>query len=425
MISDSQGEDSPGQNSPGQNSPGQDSPGQDSLGQDSPDQEAWNDETLPTDGESETEEQPDIVAAAEAEAETLVSDDAVLGTPGPPVNRRSPFMIGLLAAAGVAVTYAAVHLIVISANILALIGLSMFLAVGLEPVVAWLTIHRVRRSIAVAIVAVAVVAIVGGFLTAAIPPLVAQVEAFTHNVPSYLAEMKDHSTTLGKLDARFHLQQHIASMTRSVNGTSFASGLLSAGQLVVNATVSTLTVLVLTVYLLFDLPRIRRTIYRLVPSSRRPRVILIGDEISVKVGGYVLGNVITSLIAGAGTLVWLIAFNVPYPVVLAIMVAILDLIPIIGSTVAGVVVSLVALTVSFPVAIATAAFYIVYRLLEDYLIVPKIMGRVVDVPATVTLLSVLVGAAALGLIGALIAIPAAAAVDVLLRETVYPRLDRS
>src|SRR6185312_13799221 len=103
--------------------------------------------------------------------------------------------------------------------------------------------------------------------------------------------------------------------------------------------------------------------------------------------------------------VWLIAFNVPYPVVLAIMVAILDLIPIIGSTVAGVVVSLVALTVSFPVAIATAAFYIVYRLLEDYLIVPKIMGRVVDVPATVTLLSVLVGAAALGLIGALIAIP--------------------
>ncbi len=117
--------------------------------------------------------------------------------------------------------------------------------------------------------------------------------------------------------------------------------------------------------------------YRLVPHSRRPRAILIGDEILAKVGGYVLGNFITSVIAGLGTYFWLLAFGVPYPLLLAMFVAFLDLIPVIGSTVGGIMVSLVALTVSLPVALATLAFYIVYRLAEDYLIVPRIMGRTV------------------------------------------------
>lgn len=373
----------------------------------------------------EPDRQGDAIAAAHAEADRLRRPDAVLGAPGPPVDRRSPFMWGLLGAAGVAVTFGAVRLIMVAANILALVGLSLFLAVGLEPAVAMLTRWRVRRGIAVTLVAITVVAVVGGFLTAAIPPLVAQIENFAHSLPSYAAQMKDHSTTLGRLDARFHIQAHLSNEAKSVNGSSVASGLLSAGQFVLTATASTVTVLVLTVYLLFDLPRIRRTVYRLLPASRRPRAILIGDEISVKVGGYVFGNILTSLIAGAGTLIWLVIFGVPYPVVLAILVAILDLVPIVGSTIAGVAVSLVALTVSFPIAIATAAFYVLYRLLEDYIIVPKIIGRVVHVPATVTLVSVLIGAAALGLLGALIAIPAAAAVDVLLREIVYPRLDRS
>jgi predicted PurR-regulated permease PerM len=112
-------------------------------------------------------------------------------------------------------------------------------------------------------------------------------------------------------------------------------------------------------------------------------------------------------------------------VVLALMVAVLDLIPIIGSTLAGAIVSLVALTVSLPVAIATLVFYVVYRLLEDYLIVPRVIGKAVAVPATVTIVAVLVGGAVLGLLGALVAIPVAAAIDILLRESVFPRLDRA
>jgi predicted PurR-regulated permease PerM len=333
-------------------------------------------------------------------------------------------MIGLLGAAGVAVTYGVVQLLVVAADILALIGLSLFLAVGLEPAVAWLTRRGLPRAVAVAAITVTIVAVVVGFLFTAIPVLAAQVQSFLRNLPRYVAQMSDHSTTLGLLDQRFHLQQRLNGWVGD-GQADVTNGLLSAGRAVLTGTTSALTVLILTVYLLIDLPSIRRVIYRLTPASRRPRVILIGDEVAVKVGWYVLGNLVTSLIAGITTLVWLLAFGVPYPVILALTVAILDLVPIVGSTVAGVMVSLVALTVSLPVAVATAIFFIAYQLVENYLIVPRVIGRAVDVPATATMLAVLVGGAALGLLGALIAIPAAAAIDILLRETVYPRLDEA
>ena len=131
------------------------------------------------------------------------------------------------------------------------------------------------------------------------------------------------------------------------------------------------------------------------------------------------------MIAGLGTFFWLLAFGVPYPLLLAMFVALLDLIPVIGSSVGGAVVSLVALTVSLPVALATLAFYIGYRLAEDYLIVPRIMGRTVQVPAIVSLVAVLIGGVLLGIVGALVAIPVAAAIRLLLHEIAIRRLDRS
>ena len=202
-------------------------------------------------------------------------------------------------------------------------------------------------------------------------------------------------------------------------------GVLGAGALVLSTASSILAVIVLSIYFLAGLPRIKVFAYQLVPHSRRPRVILIGDEILAKVGGYVLGNFITSVIAGLGTFFWLLAFGVPYPLLLAMFVALLDLIPVIGSTIGGVVVSLVALTVSLPVALATLAFYVAYRLAEDYLIVPRIMGRTVQVPAVVSLVAVLIGGVLMGIIGALVAIPVAAAIRLLLHEIAIRRLDRS
>lgn len=365
----------------------------------------------------------DLLAAAEDAAEAARTPEAPLGRPGRPINRRSPFVMGMLGAAGVAVTYGVLKFLAASSGVLLLVGVALFLAIGLEPAVRWLS-RWMPRGIAVAAVIVLALGVVGGFMAAAIPPLVAQSEQFIRLLPQYLSQLQNRSSLLGRLNAQFHVQQRIEGLL-SGKGQDVFGGLLGAGQVVLSATAAVATVLVLTIYFLVDLPRIRQLIYRLMPNSRRPRAILIGDEMFAKVGAYVLGNLATSFLAGASTFLWLLVFGVPYPLLLSLMVALLDLVPIVGSTIGGIVVSLVALSVSLPVALATLGFYIVFRLLEDYLIVPKIIGRAVEVPATVTVVAVLFGGAVLGIIGALIAIPVAAAVRILLMESVFPRLDRS
>ncbi|MGC9665766.1 AI-2E family transporter [Planosporangium sp. 12N6] len=381
--------------------------------------------TLPA-GEHDLSERDrvEVARAAEAEAHDLARDRPALGPPGPPVNRRSPYVVGAFGAAGVATTYVLLTLVLRAGQVLILIVLSLFLAIGLDPAVQWLLRRGLPRWAAVTLVSLILVGAVGGFIAAAIPPLVAQTSQLVRELPGYLHHLTAHNSTLGRLETRYHLRERASQLFSAAGGAKLFGGLLGAGMIVLDALASTLTVLVLTVYLLADMPRIRRLLYRLVPRSRRPRAILLGDEMFGKVGGYVLGNLITSLIIGTGTFVWLTVFHVPYPLLLSIMVALFDLIPVIGSPAAGVIVTLVALTVSLPVAIATAVFYTVYKLLEDYLLVPRIIGHTVDVPATVTFVAVLIGGATLGIVGALIAIPVAAGIRLLLHEVIFPRLDR-
>jgi predicted PurR-regulated permease PerM len=373
--------------------------------------------TLPA-GEPDTD-QSAVRSAAEAEARGLDREQPELGPPGPPLNRRSPYLVGLLGAAGAFTAYVAFQLLLRAGGVIALIVLALLLAVGLDPAVQWLVRHGLPRWAAVTLVSLAVVGAVLGFFAAAIPPLVAQAEQFVKELPGYLR----HSSSPGRFETYYHVRER-ATQYLSSGGTKLFGGLLGAGVIVLDALVSAITVLVLTIYFLADIPRIRRLIYRLVPRRRRPRAILLGDEIFSKVGGYVLGNIITSLIAGALAFVWLAIWHIPYPLLLAIMVALLDLIPVVGALIGGIVVTLVALTVSLPVAIATAVYFVVYKHAEDWLIVPRIIGRTVDVPATVTLVAVLLGGTALGVVGALIAIPLAAAVRLLLNEVVFPRVDR-
>src|SRR5215472_8615134 len=310
------------------------------------------------------------VAALQAE------ETGGLGRLGQPIDRRSPFFIGMAGAAGVAVTLGLVELAIRARSVLVLIGLALFLAAGLEPVVGWLTRHRVPRWAAVAAVALAVLGVVAGFFAAAIPPLAAQTTRLVSELPHYAHTLQNHNSQLGRLNAQYHIEQRLSHLL-ATRGSSLVGGVLGAGELVLGAVTSMLVVLVLVVYFLAGMPRIKLFAYRLAPHSRRARVILLGDEIFTKVGGFVLGNVVTSVIAGAGTYVWMLAFGIPYPLLLGLFVALMDLIPVIGSTIGGAVVSLVALTVSLPVAIATLAFYIAYRLAEDYLLVPRIMGSTV------------------------------------------------
>ncbi|MDT5366679.1 MAG: hypothetical protein QOC62_1110 [Mycobacterium sp.] len=362
------------------------------------------------------------VAEAELLAAEMSSDEQPLGSLGRRFNRRSPFYIGLTASAGVAVTYGVVRVLVSLSEMLVLIGVAFFLALGLEPAVSWFVNRGLRRWLATTLVFVIFLAAMGAFVAAAIPPLAQQAGDLIRQVPHYIQQAQDHSSAIGRLNDRFHLQQRI---TDAINGSggSALNEAVSAGTAVFGALADFLIAIVLTVYFLVDMPRIRTTMYRLVPHTRRPRAILIGDEVFSKVGAYVLGNVLISAITGAATFIWLILFGVPYPLLLAIFVAVLDLVPIVGSTIAGVVVAAVALTVSLPVCVATIVFFVVFRLVEDYLLVPRIIGRVVKVPALITVVAVLIGGALLGIVGALVAIPIAAALQLLTQEVLYPRLD--
>jgi predicted PurR-regulated permease PerM len=362
----------------------------------------------------------DPLEAAEVEAAHLSSTAHPLGGLGARFDRRSPFVVGMAAAAGVAVTYGMVLALAAASQALTLIGVSMFLAIGLDPIVSWLVKRRLPRWAAVTTVFFVALLSVVALLTIAIPPLAQQASQLVAQAPGYVRQAQDHSSALGRLNDRFQIEQRL---TDALNGSSVVDNLVGAVRLVVDAVTNLVLLAVLTAFFLADLPRIRRVAYRMVPGSRRPRAILLGDEILAKVGAYVLGNVVISIIAAVLTFLWLMALGVPYPLLLAIFVALFDLVPVVGSTLAGVVVAAVALTVSLPTGIATVAFFVGYRLLEDYLLVPRIIGRAVQVPALITVIAVLVGAAVLGIVGALVAIPVAAALLLLTQEVLFRRLD--
>jgi len=235
-----------------------------------------------------------------------------------------------------------------------------------------------------------------------------------------LQELHDHSSTLGRLEDRYDL---IGKLKQQLSGTGAGQvvhGVLGAGQLVLTTATGVVLVVVLTLYFLAGLPALLAFSLRFVPGSSRPQAAALAEEILSRTGRFMLANVATSIIAGLATVIWLVIWDVPYPWALGVFVGLMDLVPVIGSTIGGVVVSLVALVVSLPVAIATAVFYVFFRIAEDYLIVPRAMKFAVAVHPLVTILAVLAGGALLGLVGALLAIPAAVAVGLLLDRAVFP-----
>lgn len=377
-------------------------------------------------GETEDLSPQDVVDEIHtaAEVEAGVSEENQFGRVGRPFDRRSPFFVGMTGALGVAVAATLAWTVIAAGQILVLLLLALFIAVGLDPAVARLHRQGLPRWLAVLIVLVGALGLFVGFVALAIPVLVTQASTLAQELPHYLRVLKNPHTTLGKLNARFHI---VTSLQHLVNGgasSGLTSGVLGVGKAIVDAVASAVIVVTVSIYLLADLPRVKRAVYQLAPRTRRARMVLLTDEVVNRVGGYVLGNLFTSLIAGIGTWAWALAFGIPYALLLGLVVAVLDLIPVVGSTIGGILVALVALTVSPGLAIATAVFYFVYRFLEDYVLTPRIMARTVDVPGLLTVVATVIGGTLLGIIGALIAIPVAAGIKLVLEEVTLPRLER-
>ncbi|MEA2486213.1 MAG: hypothetical protein QOD46_1324, partial [Actinomycetota bacterium] len=311
-------------------------------------------------------------------------------------------------------------------SILVLVLVAGFLAVGLDPAVRAIERLGLRRGVAVAALFVAIVLFIGGFLFAVIPPLVEQVTNFAAHLPKYVEDLAHHNPRIERFIIQNDIPDKLRSATKSAPtliGGSLATLIGVAGS-VIGSVFKVLTVLVLTIYFLMSLHRIRRGTLRLIPLSRRERATALVDPMLEKVGGYVAGNLAISLIAGALAFIFLALAHVPFPVALALWVAIADLIPLVGATLGAVPAVIVAFVGSIPLGIATIVYFIVYQQTENYLIAPRVMTRAVDLSPAAVLLAALIGASLLGFVGALMAIPAAASLKLIMQEIVLPMAER-
>ncbi|MFC4035595.1 AI-2E family transporter [Streptomyces polygonati] len=342
----------------------------------------------------------------------------------PSTQRSSWFRVGFGLGLGAVLAWMLVHTVLQISALLTLLLLAVFIAVSLEPVVGLLCRLGLRRGWSVAVVVAGFAGLLAGFLALVIPPVTAAVTALTDAVPRWRVQLHDHHSTLGRLEDHYHVIEKAQAQLGS-SGASVAGGVFGAGQLVISAVTSTVIVITVTLYVMAALPAIKTFGYRFVPGTRRPRVEQVSEEILSRVGRFMLGNIATSAIAGLATFIWCEVIGVPYPAALGFFVALMDMVPVIGSTIGGVVVSLVALVASLPVAVATAVFYIGFRIAEDYLIMPRAMKFAVNVHPVVTVVAVLAGGSLLGIIGGLVAIPFAVALGIVLDEYVFPRTDAS
>jgi predicted PurR-regulated permease PerM len=184
-----------------------------------------------------------------------------------------------------------------------------------------------------------------------------------------------------------------------------------------------LTVIVLTIYFMASFDRLREGAYSLVPATRRTRVRLLTDEILGKVGAYMVGALAIAILAGFSTFVLALILKLSYPFALAVVVAVCDLIPQIGATLGAIIVSLIGFASSITTGIVCLAFFIVYQQVENYLIYPNVMRRSVKVSDVAAVVAALLGVGLFGVIGALVAIPMVAAIQLILREVVVPSME--
>jgi len=332
------------------------------------------------------------------------------------------FRWGIYVSAGVMTVLAAAAAVYTTRAVLVRVLIALFIAVSLDPAVRMLTRRGMRRGLAVLVIFLLAAGLTTVFLYSVIPAMVHQFQALVHDFPGYVANLQGRSARFRELTDRFHLTGKVQDLLASLPGR-LGGGLLGFTRRLFGALFSTLTVLVLTAYFMADLPRLRHGVLRLFPAAHRARFGRISDVMVDKVGSYMIGNLLISLAAGLAAFVVFTALSVPFAVPLAFVVALCDLIPMIGATlgaVAGVGAALLT-TELWPTTVIVALFFVGYQQLENYLIAPRILRHTVSLSAAAVLLAGLIGGTVLGLIGALMAIPVTAGLKVVLAERLQAR----
>ena len=344
------------------------------------------------------------------------------GHPSKPLSHRTPFSVGFFGALGALLAIFLGQRILAISSILILVVVAMFLAVGLNPLVELLMRRGLRRPWAVLVVISGVIVVLGLFVLAIAPVVTDQVTKITDNAPQWLDQLQ-HNQTVRRLDAKYDVIGKVKDyISQGGLGQKVFGGAVGLGLAVVSTLVNAFIVVVLMLYFLASLPTIKRSFYNLAPASRRERVATLGDQILSNIGSYVLGAFVVALFAGGSSLIFLLIVGLgAYAVALAVVVALLDVIPMIGATLGAVVVTAIGFATSPGTGLACLVFYVAYQQFENYVIYPRVMARSVDIPGSLIVIAALIGASLLGVVGALLAIPTAAAVLLLIREIVVPR----
>jgi predicted PurR-regulated permease PerM len=302
------------------------------------------------------------------------------------------------------------------------IMIALFLAVALSPAVNFLN-RYMRRGLAIAAVYLALLGAVVGLGLLLIPPIVGQVNKLADNAPHYSQDVQDYvnkNKRLRKLEKDYKITDKLNSEAAKLpSKLGNAAGVLKdIGFGLVNSLFALITILVLTAFMLGSGPRWREGFLNLQPPDRRQRFERILDRMSNAVSSYVIGAFTVSLIDGVAAFIVLTILGVPFAAPLAVVMGTLSLIPLIGATIGAVIVGIVtALSGGFPGDVIIWTIYaIVYQQFENNVIQPQVQRRTVEVHPFVVLVSVLFGASLLGVLGALVAIPIAASVEILVRE---------
>ena len=305
-------------------------------------------------------------------------------------------------------------------GILIWIFVAIFLALALNPGVEWLLAHGVRRrGFAVGITFVGAIVIVSAIAATIIPTLVDQVNEFVDAVPGYFEDLTRGRGPLGFLEREYQITERVREALQEGGAgriLGFSGTALAITKGVITAVIATVTIAFLTLFMLLEGPTWVERLYSLLPEEQQPRWRAVGDEIYRTIGGYVTGNLVISVIAGIVSTAFLLLLDVPYAVALGLLVALLDLIPLAGATIAAIMVTTVAFLDSTTSGIIVLIFFVLYQQLENHVLQPVVYGRTVQLSPLAVLIAVLIGAELAGVVGALAAIPVAGTIQVILRD---------
>jgi predicted PurR-regulated permease PerM len=303
--------------------------------------------------------------------------------------------------------------------------IALFLALALDPFVGWLQrrAHLGRApAIGVAYLLVALVVVAVGWTF--VPKLVDETDGLVQALPGYVHDLTHGRGRLGFLETKYHIVEKVRQQVKNGGATKvlgLSGAAVTVTKSIITVVAATITILFLSFFMLLEGRGWVERSFALLPEQSRPRWRAVGEDVYKTIGGYVTGNLLISLIAGLSITIVLVATGVPYAVALGLLVAVLDLIPLAGATVAGIIVAIVALLHSVPAGIIVIVFFITYQQLENHFLQPVIYGRTVQLSPLVVLVSVLVGAELAGILGALAAIPVAGSLQVVIRDQIAHR----